>query len=569
MIFTRRLPCIAFLLATLTIPHVAQAWWNPDFQQRTQITLNTGPAGVTTSEAVNGVAVPVRLHSGNFDFIAAKPDGSDLRVLAADDKTPLTFSVERYDGNNELAVLWVQVPTVAPGSDKNVLFVYAGNDKASAEAGTPVADSGALLTLRFTEKDGLAGDVSGSPAATIPVALEVNGLIGASARFDGKAGLALPADPRVAAVAGAPYSVVLWTKPADAGGNLFTQGPLTVALEAGRVAVRFGALRLTGGDLPVSAWAQIGLTIGNGQAVLYVNGAEASKADLPTGLPAINGAVRIGEGYNGQIDEVQVAGVLRSPEWMKFSHAAQGADAKLVAAQLEREGEGSGIEDEQAGYIGLLMKNLSVDAWVVMIILGAMFVVALWVMVVKTLLVVRTDRGNQAFIQAFRSAPDVLVAGGASQHTKSSLARLYDAGLLQLTKRQVGQANAPRLSGASMDAVKASVDAELVRESHKINSQMVLLTIAISGGPFLGMLGTVIGVMITFAAIAAAGDVNVNAIAPGIAAALLTTVAGLAVAIPALFGYNWLASRIKSISADMQIFVDEFVTRVAESYGER
>ena len=73
--------------------------------------------------------------------------------------------------------------------------------------------------------------------------------------------------------------------------------------------------------------------------------------------------------------------------------------------------------------------------------------------------------------------------------------------------------------------------------------------------------------MVTFAAIAAAGDVNVNAIAPGIASALLATVAGLGVAIPSLFGYNYLASRIKNISADMQIFVDEFITRVAEVYG--
>jgi biopolymer transport protein ExbB len=96
---------------------------------------------------------------------------------------------------------------------------------------------------------------------------------------------------------------------------------------------------------------------------------------------------------------------------------------------------------------------------------------------------------------------------------------------------------------------------------------MVLLTIAIAGGPFLGLLGTVVGVMITFAAIAASGDVNVNAIAPGIAAALAATVAGLAVAIPSLFGYNWLNSRIKAITADMRVFVDEFVTRVAEHYS--
>ncbi|MFX7941964.1 MotA/TolQ/ExbB proton channel family protein, partial [Acinetobacter baumannii] len=113
-------------------------------------------------------------------------------------------------------------------------------------------------------------------------------------------------------------------------------------------------------------------------------------------------------------------------------------------------------------------------------------------------------------------------------------------------KRKVGEAGATPLSGASLDAVKATVDADYVRENAKLNSGMVLLTIAISGGPFLGLLGTVVGVMITFAAIAAAGDVNVNAIAPGIAAALLATVAGLGVAIPALFGYNYLAAQIKN-----------------------
>jgi biopolymer transport protein ExbB len=138
--------------------------------------------------------------------------------------------------------------------------------------------------------------------------------------------------------------------------------------------------------------------------------------------------------------------------------------------------------------------------------------------------------------------------------------------LRELIKRKVGQDNRI-FSALSMDAVKATIDADSVREGYALNSQMVLLTIAIAGGPFLGLLGTVVGVMITFASIAAAGDVNVNAIAPGIAAALLATVAGLSVAIPSLFGYNYLASRIKTIASDMQIFVDEFVTRVAETYG--
>jgi biopolymer transport protein ExbB len=96
---------------------------------------------------------------------------------------------------------------------------------------------------------------------------------------------------------------------------------------------------------------------------------------------------------------------------------------------------------------------------------------------------------------------------------------------------------------------------------------MVLLTLAISGGPFLGLLGTVLGVMITFAAIAHTGEGDVAAIAPGTAAALAATVAGLAVAIPALFGYNYLTIRIREITAENDVFLDEFVTRVAEQYS--
>ena len=87
-----------------------------------------------------------------------------------------------------------------------------------------------------------------------------------------------------------------------------------------------------------------------------------------------------------------------------------------------------------------------------------------------------------------------------------------------------GAARAETLSTQALDAIRATIDATNVRETQKLNSQMVLLTLAIAGGPFLGLLGTVVGVMITFAVIAATGDVNVNSIAPGIAAALVATV---------------------------------------------
>jgi biopolymer transport protein ExbB len=178
------------------------------------------------------------------------------------------------------------------------------------------------------------------------------------------------------------------------------------------------------------------------------------------------------------------------------------------------------------------------------------------------------DEGDEALqASAFMPALD----GKDNQFRLSTLYRLYHHGVQELqarTARSVGSAAAVQtLSPQAVEAVKATMDASLVRMTQALQSKMVLLTIAISGGPFLGLLGTVVGVMITFAAIAASGDVNVNSIAPGIAAALAATVAGLAVAIPALFGYNWLNTRIKEIVADMRVFVDEFVTRAAERYS--
>ena len=97
----------------------------------------------------------------------------------------------------------------------------------------------------------------------------------------------------------------------------------------------------------------------------------------------------------------------------------------------------------------------------------------------------------------------------------STLYRLYHSGVRELNKRVAGRTVSAQhltvLSAQSIEAIRASMDASNTRLQQTMSSQMVLLTIAISGGPFLGLLGTVVGVMITFAAIALSGDVNVNA----------------------------------------------------------
>lgn len=555
----------------LLAPAAAQAWWNAEWTSRTRITIDTSAQGLGLAEAVNTPLIALRLHSGNFDFAAAKPDGSDIRVLAADDKTPLPFAIERFDTVNELALVWVKPPNVLPGSDQNVLHVYAGNPAAAAESAAAVFTEPLRFVAHFSEGNGPAiNSIGGAPSAEA-AARDANGLLAASLQAGG-APLTWPVSDALKWPAGAAFTASMWVKPqAVDAANLLAIGALRLAIEQGALVASVGAAPaagaqpLRGGTLAADAWSHVALSIGGGTARLFVNGAPVGEAAAT--LPAIEGPLTLAEGLRGLMDEVQLSSQAAGSAALKLAAASQGADNAFIKATKDSGGEQS--DGGSTSYLGVLVGNLTVDAWVVIGILGVMFVIAAWVMVEKSISVLRIDRGNQQFLLRFRNeAHDAFDGAGiTTAATESSLERLHRTGVMELNKRRNGSDAA--LSGASFSAVKAVLDADLVRESHSLNARMVLLTIAISGGPFLGLLGTVVGVMITFAAIAAAGDVNVNAIAPGIAAALLATVAGLAVAIPALFGYNWLASRIKNISADMQIFVDEFVTRAAETFGQR
>ena len=566
-----RFHCSTFVLAggLLLVPALAMAT-DAKEAQRTRITLNTSAQGIQTHEAANAVAVAVRLHSGNFDFLAAKEDGSDLRVFAGDDKTPLKFSIERFDSLNELAVLWVQVPTVAPASEKNNLYIHAGDSKPSAEApGTGGFDPATLVAIHFSDKDAMGADAVGGVKTGAKIAVEPNGLLAGSAVLSGAA-VTWPGSDKVKLDAGGAVTLSIWIKPeVITNGTLLKWGALSLELQGGKLQGRVDKVVLTDGDVLPQTWTQAALTVGAGKATLFINGVEAAHANAQS--PAVAGPLVMGEGVKGLADEIQIASTARSADWLRIAAGAQGAESKLVASVKDN---GSADADGGSpGYFGILVRNLTTDAWAVIIILALMFVLSFWVVVTKTVFVMRADKDNRRFLTRFRSASlDMLHLEQGAAHPDSSLFRLYAAGVRELAKREIGGDNPDSvrpLSGASLDAVKASIDADLVRESHHLNARMVVLTIAISGGPFLGLLGTVVGVMVTFAAIAAAGDVNVNAIAPGIASALLATVAGLTVAIPSLFAYNYLASRIKNISADMQIFVDEFVTRVAETYGAR
>jgi biopolymer transport protein ExbB len=202
-----------------------------------------------------------------------------------------------------------------------------------------------------------------------------------------------------------------------------------------------------------------------------------------------------------------------------------------------------------------------------------MLVAAIVVIVSKARYLNRSISANATFMKRFRQMHEDLIPITAVQGitpaemkviNRAPLAHLYEVGLDEIEIRAKSSAGRP-LTATAVEALRAAVDAQQVEENQQLDKWMVLLTIAISGGPFIGLLGTVMGVMNTFGGVAMAGDVNVNAIAPGIAAALLATIAGLACAIPALFGYNYLNSQIGKLSDDMRIFVDRLVTRLAEA----
>jgi biopolymer transport protein ExbB len=231
------------------------------------------------------------------------------------------------------------------------------------------------------------------------------------------------------------------------------------------------------------------------------------------------------------------------------------------------------------GLFGVILKSVTIDGWVVIGILAIMSLISWYVMITKYFYVNFVQKGNRLFLKQWeqvsldltaldhQDAEKVKSMGGSASPKiqrmihRSPLYRIYHIGSGEIGKRV---AAGGVLSSRSIQAIRASLDSGYVRENHALNDGLVFLTISIAGGPFMGLLGTVVGVMITFAAIAATGEVNISAIAPGLAAALVATVAGLLVAIPALLGYNYLVSRMKTVTSDLQVFIDEFVTKMAE-----
>jgi biopolymer transport protein ExbB len=207
--------CLTYLLLGWLIllinPVTAQAWWNGEWSVRKKITIDTSATGVAVSQPIGPAVVLLRLHDGNFQFAAAKDDGSDIRFVAADDKTLLTYHVEKYDSLLNEAFVWVKLPDVTAGG-KTTFWLYYGNSGNSAsrvDNSKATYDPETVLVYHFTAEPPV--DVTGYENTAKTAGTQVEGsLIGNGVRFDGQNNITLPDSLSLAWSDGSTFTWSAW-----------------------------------------------------------------------------------------------------------------------------------------------------------------------------------------------------------------------------------------------------------------------------------------------------------------------------------------------------------------------
>jgi len=204
------------------------------------------------------------------------------------------------------------------------------------------------------------------------------------------------------------------------------------------------------------------------------------------------------------------------------------------------------------------------EAKVIIFILIGFSILAWSVMAGKAVQMHRAGKLNRYFTTEFRGQQAVLgIFDRRVQVDGCPLFEVYRQGCIELNARlKSGEQRKTKLTLKAMEHVKRTLEGAVAQESLRLESGLIMLAIAVSGAPFLGLLGTVWGVMSTFSYVAMRGSADLATMAPGVAAALVTTVAGLLVAIPSMFGYNWLVHNLRVQTVELDNFAQELVSRM-------
>ncbi len=216
-------------------------------------------------------------------------------------------------------------------------------------------------------------------------------------------------------------------------------------------------------------------------------------------------------------------------------------------------------------------------------ILATLFVASIFswsVMVTKFRVLTFARRQSTRFSDLFhrdRQALRIYESGVRFEGTP--LFHIYEAGCDELCFQMLGSTEvdetfrarldaSDKITPAQMRTVTAAMERAVGESALDLEDKMNVLSMAVSGAPFLGLLGTVWGVMDAFSGIAAAGNANLAAMAPGVSGALITTVVGLLVAIPAMFGYNFLVASIRAMIVESDNFAAELSSEIEHRYVE-
>ena len=221
------------------------------------------------------------------------------------------------------------------------------------------------------------------------------------------------------------------------------------------------------------------------------------------------------------------------------------------------------------------------------LILLSLFIASIfsWTVMATKFRVVRfAQRQRQRFLESFRADRQPLrLFTDRARFEGAPVFAVYKAGCRELAFQLLGSEevdetfrgrldSAPKISSSQMRVVTTAMERAVGETALRMESQMILLATAVSGAPFLGLLGTVWGVMETFGDVAASGSANLAAMAPGVSSALVTTVTGLLVAIPAMFGYNYLVTTLRGMVVELDNFAAELASEFEHKYvdhGER
>ena len=582
----------AVLLLTLATGAVrAEAWWDKKWQYRRKVSFDTTDKGANIPGNLAEVPVLVRLHSGNFSFDSAKDDGSDIRFVASDDKTPLKYHLEKYDRKQGIALFWVKDPQIAGNSAVDCIWIYYGNSSVqAAEDSGGTYDTAQVAVFHLGEKDGSPKDSTSykNNAAVFSGALGNPSIIGNGVKLKGNGEkIVVQRSPSLNFAKGFTFSA--WVRMAgpqnDAHLFSWVNGvqSMVVGINGDRAYFRIA----TPGKQPISTGGNAALTMNawhhvaavaepNKRMALYVDGREVSSVNLFTELPApdsdiaFGGSMQGNNSFAGDLDEVQLSSVALPAGWIVAAFTGQVQDGKLIKVLEEEGGKGGG--NLTIHLMQVIAHSVTLDGWLVIGLCTSMLILAAFVFARKVMLLRKIRKGNETFLETFNDLHDPLdIDVERDDMEDSTLFRIYRSGLTQIYAWVEKHGNGKEevaLTRSAMDIFRAALDRASTNEARKLNAWMMVLTLAVSGGPFLGLLGTVWGVMNTFAGLAEAGEANLSAIAPGVASALACTLFGLILAIPCLFAYSFLANHMKSLNSDTRHFIEEFFLRVEGFHGE-